>query len=152
MFTSLTETNPASEYQNPTSRSFAFNDSSINDGGYFVSGILAAEPVILVKSRSEGIQQVTSALQKYASLLAEIDIVGIIYGGSSDEIEPDNSQLLNWHSDVSDKNGLGLCYADRDSDTLSNGCARDRLFANKESVVIEAVERTEGDWPEWNCD
>jgi hypothetical protein len=151
MFTSLTETNPASEYQNPASKSFAFNDSSINDGGYFVSGILTILAVILVKSISDGIQQVTSALQKYASLLAEIHKVCTIFGGSSDEIEPDNSQLLNWHSDVSDKNGLGLCYADRDSDTLSNGRAGDRLFA-KESVVIEAVEHTEGDWPEWNCD
>ena len=150
MFTSLTETNRASEYQNPASRSFAFNDSSINDGGYLVSGILAAVAVILVKSNSEGIQQVTSALQKYAFMLAEIDKVCTIFGRSSDEIEPDSSQLLNWHSDVSDKNGLGSCYADRDSDTLSNGPARDRLFA-KESDVIEAVERAEGDWPEWNC-
>ncbi|MEG4322890.1 MULTISPECIES: hypothetical protein [unclassified Microcoleus] len=150
MFTSLTEINPASEYQNPASRSFAFNDSSINDGGYLVSGILAAVAVILVKSTSQGIQQVTSALQKYASMLAEIDKVCTISGRSSDDLELDNSQLLNWHSDVSDKNGLGLCYADRDSDTLSNGCARDRLFA-KESVVIEAVECAEGDWPQWNC-
>ncbi|WP_293190475.1 MULTISPECIES: hypothetical protein [unclassified Microcoleus] len=141
MFTSLTETNPASEYQNPGSRSFAFNDSSIIDGGYFVSGIFATLAVILVKSMSDGIQQVISALQKYASILIrEIDKVCTIFGGSSDCLEPDDSQLLKWHSSLSDKNGLGSCYADRDSDTLSNGRARDRLFA-KESNVIEAVER-----------
>jgi hypothetical protein len=140
MFISLTETNPASEYQNPASRSFAFNDSSINDGGYFVSGILAVLAVILVKSISDGIQQVTLALQKYASILGEIEKVCTIFGGSSDYPEPDDSQLLKWHSSLSDKNGLGSCYADRDSDTLSNGRARDRLFA-KESDVIEGVER-----------
>lgn len=152
MFTSLTEINPASEYQNASSISFAFNDFSIYDGGYFVRGIWAAVAVILVNSCSEGIQQVTSALQKYASILAEIDLVGIIYGGISDEIEPDNSQLAKWYSSPIDKSGLPSCYADRDSDTLSKGGGRDRLFANQESVVIEAVERTEGDWPEWNCD
>lgn len=151
MFTSLTETNPASEYQNPASRSFAFNDSSINDGGYFVSGILAVLAVILVKSISDGIQQVTLALQKYASILGEIEKVCTIFGGSSDYLEPDDSQLLKWHSSLSDKNGLGSCYADRDSDTLSNGRARDRLFA-KESDVIEGVDRAERDCPQWNCD
>ncbi len=61
MFTSLTETNPASEYRNSPSRSFVFNDYSINDGGYFVCGILASVEVILVNSNSEDIEQITSA-------------------------------------------------------------------------------------------
>lgn len=151
MFTSLTETNPASEYQNPASRSFAFNDSSLNDGGYFVSGILAMLAVILVKSISDCIQQVTLALQKYASILREIEKVCTIFGGSSDCLEPDDSQLLKWHSSLRDKNGLGSCYADRHSDTLSNGRARDRLFA-KDCDLIEAVECAESDCPQWNCD
>ena len=61
MLTSLRETTPASEYAHPPSKSFVFKDSSIHEGGYFVSRILTA---------------------------------------------------------------------DRDSDTLSNGGGRDRLFAN----------------------
>jgi hypothetical protein len=150
MFTSLTETNPALEYQNPASRSFVFNDFSLDDSGYFVCGILAVVAVILVKARLDSIQQISSALQKYASILGEIDKVGTIFGGSSDEIEPHNSQLLTWYSPLSDKNGLGSCYADRDTDTLSNDRARDRLFANKAGDVIEVVERAEGDWPKWN--
>jgi len=145
MFTSLTETNPASEYQNAPSRSFVFNDSSINDGRYFVSGIWAGEELILLNSNSEGIEQITSALPKFASILGEIDKVCTISSGSSDYLEPCNSQLPKWHSSLSDKSGLGSCYADRDTDTLSNGRAGDRLFANKESDVIEGVERVEGD-------
>ena len=144
MFTSLTETNPASEYQNPASRSFVFNDFSLDDSGYFVCGILAVVAVILVKSSSDGIQQISSALQKYASILGEIDKVCTIYGCGWDEIEPDNSKLLKWPIPVSDNSGLGSCYADRDTDTLSNDRARDRLFANKESDVIEAVEHESG--------
>ena len=61
MFTSLTETNPASEYQNPPSRSSVFNGYSINYGGYLVSRILAGFEVILRKSNSESIEQITSA-------------------------------------------------------------------------------------------
>jgi hypothetical protein len=92
MFISLGQTNPAS-------RSFAFNDSSINHCLYLVvSGILAAVAVILVKFNSDGIEQVSSAFQKYASILREIDKVCRIYGGCWDAIEPDNPQLLKWQS------------------------------------------------------
>ncbi|MEG3841976.1 hypothetical protein [Microcoleus sp. herbarium14] len=136
MFTSLTETNPASEYQNPLSISFAFNDSSINYRRYFVSGILAADRVILVNSNSESIEQITSALQKYASILGEIDKVCTIYWGGSDDLEPSKTLLQKWQSSLTEKSKLGSCYADRDTDTLSNGDERDRLFANKESDAI----------------
>lgn len=88
MFTSLIQTNPASEYRNSPFRSCVFNDYSINDGGYFVSEILAGVEVILVNCNSEDIEQITSA------------------------------------------------YADRHTDTLSNGYKCDRLFASKESDVI----------------
>ena len=61
MFTSLTETNPASEYQNPPSRSSVFNGYSINSYRYLVSKILAVVKLILRKSNSESIEQITSA-------------------------------------------------------------------------------------------
>ncbi len=61
MFTSLTKINHAWEYRNSPSRSFVFKGDSINDGGYFVCGILASVEVILVNSNSEDIEQITSA-------------------------------------------------------------------------------------------
>lgn len=88
MFTSLTQTNRASEYRNSPSRSSVFNDGSINDGGSFVYGILAGVEVILVKSNSEDTEQITSA------------------------------------------------YADRHTDTLSNGDKCDPLFASKKTRSI----------------
>jgi hypothetical protein len=106
----------------------------MNDGGYCVSGILAGE--------SDCIEKITSALPKYASILREIDKVFTTCGESSgqlqlgsviltsDYLEPYKSQLPKWHSALSKKSGLRWCYADRDSDTLSNGGGRDRLFAN----------------------
>ncbi|MBD1828598.1 DUF4347 domain-containing protein [Microcoleus vaginatus GB1-A2] len=143
MFISMTETTPASEYRNTPSKSFVFNDSSINDGGYLVSEILAGEEGILLNSNSDGIEKITSALQKYASILGQIYKVCTISGArsgklqlgfvifSSDYLEPYKSQLPKWHSSLSKKSGLGSCYADRDSDTLGNRGGRDRLFGNK---------------------
>jgi hypothetical protein len=75
MFTSLRETTPASEYANPPSKSFVFKDSSINEGRYFVSRILAGE--------SDCIEKITSALQKSASILIEVDKVRTTSDGRS---------------------------------------------------------------------
>ncbi|MEG4027366.1 MULTISPECIES: hypothetical protein [unclassified Microcoleus] len=134
MLTSFRETTPASKYGDPPSQSFVVKDSSINECGYFVSRILAGE--------SECIEKMTSALQKSASILREIDKVGSTSGGrsnqvqlgfvilSSDYLEPYKSQLPKSHTSMTPSNGLGSCYADRYSDTLSNGGGSDRLFAN----------------------
>ncbi|MEG4534406.1 hypothetical protein [Microcoleus sp. D2_18a_D3] len=134
MLTSLRETSPALEYANSPSKSFVFKDSSINEGGYFVSRILAGE--------SDCIEKITSALQKSASILREIDKVRTTCDGSSNQVqlgfvilisdylEPYKSQLPKSHSYLTQNSGLDSCYADRYSDTLSNGGGRDRLFAN----------------------
>jgi hypothetical protein len=134
MLTSLRETTRPSEYANPPSKSFVFKDSSINEGGYFVSRMAAGE--------SDCIEKITSALQKYASILREIDKVGTTSGGSSnqlqlgfvilssDYLEPYKSQLPKSYSFLTQNSGLGSCYADRDSDTLSNGGGREPQFAN----------------------
>ena len=163
MFTSVTETNPASESRNPPSKSFVLNDSSINDGGYFVSGILAGEEVILLNSNSEGIEKIISALQNYASILGQIYKVRTISGGRSgklqlgsvilcsDYLEPYKSQLPKGESSLSKKRGLSSCYADRDSGTLGNGRGGDQVLGNKESDAMEGVERLEGNWYECNC-
>jgi hypothetical protein len=87
MFTSMTETNPASESRNPPSKSFVFNDSSINDGGYFVSGIFAGDEVILLNSNSDGIENITSALQNYASIVRQIYKVRTISCGRSGKLQ-----------------------------------------------------------------
>jgi len=77
----MTETNPASESRNSLSKSFVFNDSSIKDGGYFVSAILAGDEVILLNSYSDGLEKITSALQNYASTVGKIYKVRTISGG-----------------------------------------------------------------------
>ncbi|MEG3836542.1 MULTISPECIES: hypothetical protein [unclassified Microcoleus] len=91
---------------------------------------------------SDCIEKFTWKLQKSASILREIDKVGSTYDGrsnqlqlgfvilSSDYLEPYKSQLPKSHNSLTQNSGLGSCYADRDSDTLSNGGGRDRLFAN----------------------
>jgi hypothetical protein len=83
----MTETNPASESQNPPSKSFVFNESSINDGEYFVSGIWAGDEVILLNSNSDGIENITSALQNYASIVGKIYKVRTISSGRSGKLQ-----------------------------------------------------------------
>ena len=162
MFTSVIETNPASESRNPPSKSFVLNDSSINNGGYFVSEILTGDEVILLNSNSDSIEKITSVFQKYASIVGLIYKVRTISGGRSgklqlgsvilcsDYLEP-YSQLPRWESSLSKKSGLGSCYADRDTGTLGKGGGGDRVLGNKESDAMEGVERPEGNRYECNC-
>jgi len=83
----MTETNPASESRNPPSKSLVLNDSSINNGGYFVSEILTGDEVILLYSNSDGIENITSALQKYASIVGKIYKVRTISGCRSGKLQ-----------------------------------------------------------------
>ena len=163
MFTSMTETNPASESRNSLSKSFVFHDSSINDGEYFVSGILAGDEVTLLNSNSDGIEKITSALQNYASMVEKIYKVRTISGGRSSKLQlgsiilcsdyfkPYKSKLSKWESSLSKKRGLGWCYADRDTGTLGKGGGGDRVLGNKESDAMEGVDCSEGNWYECNC-
>lgn len=163
MFNSVIETNAASESRNPPSKSFVLNDSSINNGGYFVSGILTGDEVILLKSNSDGLENITSALENYASIVGKIYKVRTISGGRSgklqlgsvilcsDYLEPYKSQLPKWDSSLSKKSGLSSCYADRDSGTLDKRGGGDQVLGNKESDAMEGVERPEGNWYECNC-
>ena len=159
----MTETNPASESRNPLSKSFVLNDSSINDGEYFVSGILAGDEITLLNSSSDGIENITSALQNSASIVGQIYKVRTISGGRSDKLqlgsvilcsdylEPYKSQLPKWESSLSKKSGLSTCYADRDTGTLGKDGGGDRVFGNKESDAIGGVEPPERNSYECNC-
>ena len=100
MFTSLTETNPASEYQNPPSRSSVFNGYSINYGGYPVSRILAGFEVILRKSNSESIEQITSAY-------ADRDTDTLNKGGKCDR------RFANKKSDAIANHTIAIAFATR---------------------------------------
>ena len=100
MFTSLTETNPASEYQNPPSRSSVFNGYSINYGGYLVSRILAGFEVILRKSNSESIEQITSAY-------ADRDTDTLNKGGKCDR------RFANKKSDAIANHTVAIAFATR---------------------------------------
>jgi hypothetical protein len=67
MLTFLRETTRASEYANSPFKSFIFKGYSINEGEYFVS--------IIGAGKSDCIDKITSALQKYAFIIREIEKV-----------------------------------------------------------------------------
>ena len=79
MLTYLRETTRASEYANSPSKSFVFNGYSIKEGEYFVFRKFVWE--------SDCIKKITSALQKYASILRESDKVRITSDGCSNQLQ-----------------------------------------------------------------
>ena len=119
MFTSLTETNPASEYQNPPSRSSVFNGFSINDDRYLVSRILADQESILRISEFEAIEQITSAY-------ADRDTDTLNKGGKCDR------RFANQESDAIANHTIAIAFATpRNLVFLSFQRAIPRLFVHQ---------------------
>ena len=127
MFTSLTETNPASEYQNPPSRSSVFNGFSINDDRYLVSRILADQESILRISEFEAIEQITSAY-------ADRDTDTLNKGGKCDR------RFANQESDAIANHTIAIAFATRRNLVfLSFQRAIPRLFVHQTRFLNTAA-------------
>lgn len=127
MFTSLTETNPASEYQNPPSRSSVFNGFSINDDRYLVSRILADQESILRISEFEAIEQITSAY-------ADRDTDTLNKGGKCDR------RFTNQESDAIANHTIAIAFATpRNLVFLSFQRAIPRLFVHQTRFLNTAA-------------
>lgn len=127
MFTSLTETNPASEYQNPPSRSSVFNGFSINDDRYLVSRILADQESILRISEFEAIEQITSAY-------ADRDTDTLNKGGKCDR------RFANQESDAIANHTIAIAFATpRNLVFLSFQRAIPRLFVHQTRFLNTAA-------------
>lgn len=127
MFTSLTETNPASEYQNPPSRSSVFNGFSINDDRYLVSRILADQESILRISEFEAIEQITSAY-------ADRDTDTLNKGGKCDR------RFANQESEAIANHTIAIAFATpRNLVFLSFQRAIPRLFVHQTRFLNTAA-------------
>ncbi|NJM62270.1 MAG: DUF4347 domain-containing protein, partial [Oscillatoriales cyanobacterium RU_3_3] len=93
-------------------RAIVFIDAGVEDYQSIAAGVLPGQQVILLDRDKNGIEQITSELEKYASTNGAIDSVHIISHGSegslqlgnttlgSDNIEQYKSQLEKWQTSL----------------------------------------------------
>src|SRR4028119_266837 len=110
MSSTLAQVNSESSLEKRPRRSLVFIDSGVEDYESIAAGVLPEQQVIILDSTKNGIEQITSELEKYASTNGAIDSVHIISHGNSgslqlgntaldsDNIEQYKSQLEKWQT------------------------------------------------------
>ena len=109
MTSTFAQVNSQSSSEKLPQRSLVFIDSAVEDYESIAAGVLPGQQVVIVDRTKNGIEQITSELEKYASTKRALDSVHIISHGNSgslqlgntaldsDNIEQYKSQLKKWH-------------------------------------------------------
>ncbi|MBD1940724.1 DUF4347 domain-containing protein [Microcoleus sp. FACHB-68] len=85
--------NPNFDAKNSQPRSLVFIDESVSDSQLLAAGVSEGMKVITLKQDSDGIDQITTELQKYADIYGSIDAIHIFSHGSSGNVYLGNSSL-----------------------------------------------------------
>ncbi len=139
-------------------RSLVFIDSGVADYESIVAGVLPGQQVIILDRQKNGIEQITSEIEKYASTNGAIDSVHIISHGnsgnlelgntslSSDNIEQYKSQLEKWHNGLSKKADIMLYGCDVASGTGANFVDRISELTGADVAASTNLTGIGGDW------
>src|SRR4028119_72286 len=112
MSSTLAQINSQSSLEKPPRRSLILIDSGVEDYESIAAGVLPGQQVVILDSTKNGIEQITSELEKYAFTNGAIDSVHIISHGNSgsiqlgntaldsDNIEQYKSQLEKWQTSL----------------------------------------------------
>ena len=93
MSSTFVQTNSQSSLEKLPPRSLVFIDSGVEDYESLAAGVLPGQQVVILDRTKNGIEQITSEIEKYASTYGAIDSVHIISHGSSGSIQLGNTAL-----------------------------------------------------------
>jgi hypothetical protein len=139
-------------------RSLVFIDSGVADYESIVAGVLPGQQVIILDRQKNGIEQITSEIEKYASINGAIDSVHIISHGnsgnlelgntslSSDNLEQYASQLEKWQNGLSEKADIMLYGCDVASGTGANFVDRISELTGADVAASTNLTGIGGDW------
>jgi Ca2+-binding RTX toxin-like protein len=158
MSSTFAQVNSQSSLEKQPPRSLVFIDSAVEDYESIAARVLPGQQVVIVDSTKNGIEQITSELENYASINGAIDSVHIISHGNSgslqlgdtaldsDNIEQYKSQLEKWQTSLAPGADILLYGCDVAADTGANFV--DRLSQFTGADVAASTNRTgsDGDW------
>ena len=93
MSSKLAQVNSQSSLEKRPVRSLVFIDSGVEDYESIAARVLPGQQLVILDSTKNGIEQITSELEKYASTNGAIDSVQIISHGNSGSIQLGNTAL-----------------------------------------------------------
>ncbi|MEG4918099.1 DUF4347 domain-containing protein [Microcoleus sp. B7-D4] len=124
MSSTFAQVNSQSAFKKMPLRSLVFIDSGVEDYESIIAGVLPGQQVVILDRTKNGIEQITSEMEKYASTNGAIDSVHIISHGNSgslqlgsatlnaDNLSQYESQLQGWRNALSEKADIVLYGCD----------------------------------------
>ncbi|WP_445240499.1 DUF4347 domain-containing protein [Microcoleus vaginatus] len=161
MSSTFAQVNSQSSFEKRPRRSLVFIDSGVEDYESIAAGVLPGQQVVILDRTKNGIEQITSEMEKYASTKGAIDSVHIISHGSSgslqlgntalasDNLEQYKSQLKKWQTSLAPQADIMLYGCDVADGTGANFVDR---FSQLTGADVAASTNTTGRGGDWNLE
>ncbi|MEG4304889.1 DUF4347 domain-containing protein [Microcoleus sp. D3_18a_C4] len=161
MSSTFAQLNSQSAFEKQPVRSLVFIDSGVKDYESIAAGVLPGQQVVILDSTKNGIEQITSEIEKYASTKGAIDSVHIFSHGNSgslqlgsatlnaDNLSQYESQLQGWRNALSDQADIVLYGCDVAAGSGSDFV--DRLGELTGADIAASSDRT-GRGGNWNLE
>ncbi|MEG3959180.1 DUF4347 domain-containing protein, partial [Microcoleus sp. herbarium2] len=158
MSSTLAQVNSQSSFEKLPVRSLVFIDSGVENCESIAAGVLPGQQVVILDSTKNGIEQITSELEKYASTNGAIDSVHIISHGNSgsvqlgntalasDNIEQYKSQLEKWQTSLDSEADIMLYGCDVAAGNGANFVDRLSQLTGADVAASTNLTGRDGDW------
>ncbi|MFS8119799.1 MAG: DUF4347 domain-containing protein, partial [Microcoleus sp.] len=139
-------------------RSLVFIDSGVEDYESIAAGVLPGQQVVILDRSKNGIEQITSKIENYASTNGAIDSVHIISHGSSGSMQLGNtalgsenidqykSQLQKWQTSLSPEADIMLYGCDVAAGTGANFVNKFSELTGADVAASTNITGRDGDW------
>ncbi|MBD1885412.1 DUF4347 domain-containing protein, partial [Microcoleus vaginatus] len=91
MSSTFAQVNSQSSFEKQPPRSLVFIDSGVQDYESIAAGVLPGQQVVILDRTKNGLEQISSEIEQYASTNGAIDSVHIISHGSSGSLQLGNT-------------------------------------------------------------
>ncbi|MEG5039049.1 MULTISPECIES: DUF4347 domain-containing protein [unclassified Microcoleus] len=161
MSSTFARVNSQSSFKERPRRSLVFIDSGVKDYESIAAGVLPRQQVVILDRTKNGIEQISSEIEQYASTKGAIDSVHIISHGSSGSLQLGNtalgshnieqykSQLKKWQTSLAPQADIMLYGCDVAADTGANFVDR---FSQLTGADVAASTNTTGSGGDWNLE
>ncbi|MBD1886044.1 DUF4347 domain-containing protein, partial [Microcoleus vaginatus] len=161
MSSTFARVNSQSSFKERPRRSLVFIDSGVKDYESIAAGVLPGQQVVILDRTKNGIEQISSEIEQYASTNGTIDSVHIISHGSSGSLQLGNtalgshnieqykSQLKKWQTSLAPQADIMLYGCDVAGGTGANFADR---FSQLTGADVAASTNTTGSGGDWNLE
>ncbi|MEG5067608.1 DUF4347 domain-containing protein, partial [Microcoleus sp. B3-A4] len=161
MSSTFAQVNSQSSFEKRPPRSLVFIDSGVEDYESIAAGVLPGQQVVILDRTKNGIEQISSEIEQYASTHGAINSVHIISHGNSGSLQLGNtalgshnieqykSQLEKWQTSLAPQADIMLYGCDVAVGTGANFADR---FSELTGADVAASTNTTGSGGDWNLE